>query len=148
MTPFQCFLGSQPPLFRWTGELSEVPSEDCWFRESKRVWDAAHMHLQWAVWRHKDYADTRCSSTPRYQPGISFLLSCWRQMSRVDSAVWLSMCTFHVSMLKPFVNPLLPPSTEPEIPPPPEVNSSETIYQVREILDSRRRGGRLQYLVD
>ncbi|KAL0158816.1 hypothetical protein M9458_046892, partial [Cirrhinus mrigala] len=56
--------------------------------------------------------------------------------------------TFHVSLLKPFVNPLLPPSTEHAVPPPPEVDTNETIYQARDILDSRRRGGRLQYLVD
>ncbi len=33
-------------------------------------------------------------------------------------------------------------------PPPPEVAPNETIYTVKEILDSRRPGGRLQYLID
>ncbi len=54
--------------------------------------------------------------------------------------------TFHVSLLKSFTDPLLPRSTEHEIPP--EVAPNETIYTVKEILDSRRRGGRLQYLID
>ncbi|KAL1272906.1 hypothetical protein QQF64_028768 [Cirrhinus molitorella] len=33
-------------------------------------------------------------------------------------------------------------------PPPPEVLDQPEIYTVHEILDSRRRGGRLEYLVD
>ncbi len=33
LTPFQCVLGYQPPLFPWSGEPSEVPSVDYWFRE-------------------------------------------------------------------------------------------------------------------
>ncbi len=44
LTPFQCVLGFQPPLFPWTGERSEVPAVDYWFRESERVWDSAHVH--------------------------------------------------------------------------------------------------------
>ncbi len=38
LTPFQCVLGYQPPLFPWTGEPSEVPAVDYWFRASERVW--------------------------------------------------------------------------------------------------------------
>ncbi len=51
LTPFQCVLGFQPPLFPWTGERSEVPVVDYWFRESERIWDSAHVHLQQAVRR-------------------------------------------------------------------------------------------------
>ncbi len=36
LTPFQCILGYQPPLFPWTGEPSEVPAVDHWFRASER----------------------------------------------------------------------------------------------------------------
>ncbi|KAK3559187.1 hypothetical protein QTP86_005081 [Hemibagrus guttatus] len=35
-----------------------------------------------------------------------------------------------------------------EIPPPPEVNTDDSIFQVREIANSRQRGGHLQYLVN
>ncbi len=49
MTPFQCILGYQPPLFPWSGEPSSVPAVDEWIRRSKRVWDSAHVRLQRAV---------------------------------------------------------------------------------------------------
>ncbi len=48
LTPFQCMLGYQPPLFPWSREPSEVPAVDYWFRESERVWDSAHVQLQQA----------------------------------------------------------------------------------------------------
>ncbi|KAL0149180.1 hypothetical protein M9458_055514, partial [Cirrhinus mrigala] len=38
LTPFQCVLGFQPPLFPWNCEPSEVPAVDYWFRESERAW--------------------------------------------------------------------------------------------------------------
>ncbi len=69
LTPFQCILGFQPPLFSWSGEPSEVPAVDYWFRASERVWDSAHVHLQRAVRRHKTYADARRAPAPIYQPG-------------------------------------------------------------------------------
>ncbi|KAL0187810.1 hypothetical protein M9458_014909, partial [Cirrhinus mrigala] len=56
--------------------------------------------------------------------------------------------TFHVSLLKPFHPPLIP-STEPgheEEPPFPLLLEDGSIYPVKEILQSRRRGGQLQYL--
>ncbi len=134
-----------------------------------------YVQLQRAVRRHKVHADARRTSTPKYQHGDEVWLStrdiCLKLPSRKLSPRYIGPFpiavqinevkyklklptqyrlspTVHVSLLKPFINPLLPPSTEPEIPPPPEVNTSETIYRVKEILDSRRRGGRLQYLVD
>uniref|UniRef100_A0A9J8B635 Gypsy retrotransposon integrase-like protein 1 n=1 Tax=Cyprinus carpio carpio TaxID=630221 RepID=A0A9J8B635_CYPCA len=51
LTPFQCVLGNQPPLFPWSGEPSEVPAVNHWFQQSERVWDSAHVHLQQAVRR-------------------------------------------------------------------------------------------------
>ncbi len=54
---------------------------------------------------------------------------------------------FHVSLLKPF-SPSVPGTEEPAVPPPPEVQEEPSIYQVQEILDSRRRAGHLEYLID
>ncbi len=75
LTPYQCVLGYQPPLFPWSGEPSEVPSVTHWFQESERIWDSAHQHLQRAVRRHKHQADVRRANTPTYHPGQKVWLS-------------------------------------------------------------------------
>ncbi|KAL0180376.1 hypothetical protein M9458_025818, partial [Cirrhinus mrigala] len=75
LTPFQCVLGYQPPLFPWTEEPSNVPAVDHWFRESERVWDSTHHHLQRAIRWDKDFADARRRGSPRYQPGDLVWLS-------------------------------------------------------------------------
>ncbi|KAI2645437.1 Transposon Tf2-6 polyprotein [Labeo rohita] len=177
LTPFQCILGFQPPLFPWNGEPSEVPAVDHWFRESERVWDAAHHHLQRAVHRSKSIADQRRIQGLTYAPGQKVWLSTrdirlrlpsqklsprfvgpftiLEQVNPVTFRLQLPPQyrihpTFHISLLKHFHPPLIP-STEPgheEEPPPPLLLEDGSIYSVKEILQSRRRGGQLQYLVD
>ncbi len=137
LTPFQCVLGYQPPLFPWSGEPSEVPSVTHWFQESERVWDSAHQHLQRAVRRHNHHADVRRATTPTYHPGqkvwlstgdIRLRLPCKklsprfigpfpiiRQVNPVTYELKLPSQyrihpTFHVSLLKPYHSPV---STEP-----------------------------------
>ncbi len=163
LTPFQCVLGFQPPLFPWTEERSEVPAVDHWFRESERVWDSAHIHLQRAVRRHKANSDTRRSANPIYQPGdrvwlstrdIRLRLPCKKLSPRYIGPFWVMRRindvtyrvhlpdqyrispTFHVSLLKSFTDPLLPPSTEHEIPP------STRGHSQRNHLHSQRRRSR------
>uniref|UniRef100_A0A8C1UMJ1 Integrase catalytic domain-containing protein n=1 Tax=Cyprinus carpio TaxID=7962 RepID=A0A8C1UMJ1_CYPCA len=177
LTPFQCVLGYQPPLFPWSGEPSEIPAVNTWFQDSERVWNQAHHHLQQAVNRQQRFADTRRHNAPEYQPGqlvwlstrdIRLRLPC-RKLSpkyigpfpitrRVNPVTYQLRLpvqyrihpTFHVSLLKPHHSPVpvpsadLTPEENPSIPP----IEAEPIYTVREILDSRRRGGRLEYLVD
>uniref|UniRef100_A0A8C1XQM0 Gypsy retrotransposon integrase-like protein 1 n=1 Tax=Cyprinus carpio TaxID=7962 RepID=A0A8C1XQM0_CYPCA len=67
LTPFQCILSYQPPLFPWSGEPLDVPSVDYWFRESERVWDSAHHQLQRALRRRRMTADLHRSEAPTYQ---------------------------------------------------------------------------------
>lgn len=178
LTPFQCILGYQPPLFPWSGEPSEVPAVDFWFHQSEGVWDSAHVQLQQAVRRHKTQADRRRLRTPIYQPGqkvwlstrnIRLRLPCRklnprfigpfpieRQLNEVTYRLKLPRQyrispSFHVSLLKPFIEPVSPcPSDDPsvDVPPPPVPVEDEPIYGIRTILDSRRRGPRLEYLID
>ncbi len=59
----------------------------------------------------------------------------------------------HPPSTSPYSNPSLilfslHPQSTSYPPHPPEVAPTETIYTVKEILKSRRRGGRLQYLID
>ncbi|KAL0177175.1 hypothetical protein M9458_026069, partial [Cirrhinus mrigala] len=175
MTPFQSVLGYQPPLFPWTEEPSNVPAADYWFRESERVWDSAHHHLQRAMRQHKHFANIRRRPAPNYQPGEQVWLStrdlrlrlpCRKLSPRYigqftilrqidDVTVQLQLPpmyrihpTFHGSLLKPFhPSATEHPGAEVE-PPPPEVLDTPSIFTVHEILDSRRRGGHLEYLVD
>ncbi|KAK3529207.1 hypothetical protein QTP70_021434 [Hemibagrus guttatus] len=57
LTPFQCVLGYQPPLFPWSGEPSSVPAVEEWYRRSQEVWERAHVRLQRAVRRQRIQAD-------------------------------------------------------------------------------------------
>ncbi|KAK3545854.1 hypothetical protein QTP70_016092 [Hemibagrus guttatus] len=177
LTPFQCVLGYQPPMFPWDGEPSDVPAVDYWFRESERVWGEAHRQLQRALRRRRSTADLRRSQAPAYQPGqkvwlltrdIKLRLPCKklsprfigpftivRQINPVTYRLQLPPeyrihPVFHVSLLKPH-HPSVLLSTGPgvaEEPPLPLIVDDGTAYLVKEILDSRRRGGRLEYLVD
>ncbi len=174
LTPFQCILGYQPLLFPWTEEPSVVPAVDYWFRERERVWDSVHIHLQRAVRRHKFFADIRRSEPHAFQPGnrvwlstrdLRLRLPCkklspryigpfpiQRQVNEVMYQLQLPSRykihpTSHVSLLKPF-SPSNTGCTEPDAPPAPEVVKEASVYQVQEILNSQRRGARLEYLVD
>lgn len=174
LTPFQCILGYQPPLFPWSGEPSDVPAVDYWFQESKRVWDEAHHHLQRAVRRQKMTADLRIVTAPTHQPGQKVWLSTWDIMLRLPcrklSARFVGHFiveqinpvtyklqlppqykihpTFHVSLLKPFHSPVSIEPDQTEEPPVPLLLEEGSIYNVKEILESWWRGGRLEYLVD
>ncbi len=69
LTPFQCVLGFQPPLFPWSGEPSELTAVNDWLMRSEETWNAAHVHLQRAVRRTREQADLRRREGTEYTPG-------------------------------------------------------------------------------
>ncbi len=163
--------GYQPPLFPWMGEPSEVPAVAYWFWASERVWDSAHIHLQRAVRRHKTFEDARRAPTSLYQPGDRVWLSthdlwlrlpCRKLSTRYIGPFKITRQityhlqlppryrihpTFHVSLLKPWFSPP-PDQHEPDEHPPPEIQDEPSVYQVRNILDSRWWESRLEYFMD
>ncbi|KAI5085154.1 hypothetical protein C0J45_1034, partial [Silurus meridionalis] len=171
----RCTLGFQPPLFPWFDEPSNVPAVDAWFRESNRVWESAHTQLRRVLRNTRRHADARRLESTRFRPGdrvwlsmrdLRLKLPCRklsprfigpfkvvRQINDVSYRLELPPRyrihpTFHVSRLKPYVSPVSRPPGDPAVPVQPEVVDQPEVYAVREVLDSRRRGGRLKYLVD
>ncbi len=176
MTPFKCILGFQPPLFPWSGEPTELPSVTDWLQHSEEVWDRAHTHLLHAVRRQEQQANRHRRPNPEYTPGqwvwlstkdLRLRLPCkklspryvgpfkiLRQISPVSFRLELPAnyrisATFHVSLLKPAGGPRgeMEEGARSQTPLPFLVDGEEA-YRVHELLDSRRRGGTLQYLVD
>ncbi|KAK3507323.1 hypothetical protein QTP70_014295 [Hemibagrus guttatus] len=144
LTPFQCVLGYQPPLFPWSGEPSDVPAVEEWYRLSQEVWEWAHVRLQRAVWRQRIQANRRRRPHPSYQ--------IIRQVNPVAYRLRLpaSYCicpTFHVSLLKP-AHPATRGDTDCMEPPPPLDIEGSPAYQVHALLDSRRVRSQIQYLMD
>ncbi|KAI2644948.1 Transposon Tf2-6 polyprotein [Labeo rohita] len=137
MTPFQCVLSFQPPLFPWSGEPSDLPAVDSWFRQNEATWNLAHVHLQRAVRHTQTQANRGRLPNPPYE-GLA-----------VDPGLTSPSALQEVEPQpagRPGGTEVLD-ETAPQKPAPLIIDGEEA-YRVNLILDSRRRSGRLQYLVD
>ncbi len=177
ITPFQCVLGFQLQLFPWSGEPSELPAVDSWLQRSEETWNDAHIHHQRAVFQTREQDNRHRRTNPDYQPGqwiwlstrdLRPLLPCKKLSPRYVGpfkilrpitpvsfrlalpAHYRISPTFHVSLLKPAggLRGVEDREEAGDHRAPPIIIDSEEAYRVRELLDSRRRGRIIQYLVD
>lgn len=173
-SPFESSLGYQPPLFPDQEKEVGVPSAEAFIRRCRRTWRRTRSALLRSSARMKVQADKRRSRAPRYRQGQRVWLSTQDLPLKTESrkltarfigpfpiakvisptAVRLKLPlnlrrihpTFHVSKIKPFLcNPMHP---APKPPPAPRLIDGSEAFTVRRLVDVRRRGRGLQYLVD
>ncbi|XP_049325152.1 uncharacterized protein LOC125801734 [Astyanax mexicanus] len=159
----------------WTAEPSDIPAVDDWMRRSEEVWEETHRRIETVLQRQKQQADRLRRETPLYSPGDRVWLSTrdFRQPDmhkklsakyigpfkiikrinevtyRLDLPSHYRVCpSFHVSLLKPVIPGPLDETSLGAPPPPPVAMEGGPVYAVERLLDSRRRRGTLEYLVD
>ncbi|KAI2661080.1 Transposon Tf2-6 polyprotein [Labeo rohita] len=121
LTPFQCVLGFQPPMFPWSGEPSELTAINSWLQNSEETWNQAHVHLQGAVRRTQAQAkrrltvavDPRSASPPAQQKTKCQPAGDPEGVENLEEAASQG--------------------------PPPVIVDGEEVYRVNTILNSRRR---------
>uniref|UniRef100_A0A3B1KC43 CCHC-type domain-containing protein n=1 Tax=Astyanax mexicanus TaxID=7994 RepID=A0A3B1KC43_ASTMX len=140
-----CILGFQPPLAPWTAVATEVPAVDDWMKRSEQVWEETHQQVSDALHQYKERSDRHRGSTPQYQPGDRVWLS--TRDLRFEGEC-RKLVPKYIGLFKPLVPGPLAEGTPDDVPPAAVEGEASSTYAVREVLDSRRRGGVLQYLID
>lgn len=173
LSPFECSLGYQPPLFPDQEAEVAVPSAQQYVRRCRRAWRTARRSLLRTSARYRRQADRRRRPAPRYHTGQRVWLSTRDLPLRVESrklsprfigpfpitrvvgpsAVRLRLPstlrvhpTFHVSRVRPVSYCSLSPVSRPA--PLPRLVDGLPAFTVRRLLGVRPRGRGFQYLVD
>uniref|UniRef100_A0A3B3RW61 Integrase catalytic domain-containing protein n=1 Tax=Paramormyrops kingsleyae TaxID=1676925 RepID=A0A3B3RW61_9TELE len=81
LTPFQCVLGFQPPLFPWDAPSGPVPRVETWYQDCRQAWQLVQRSLRRQGDLHKKQADRH------RQSGFPY---------RVGQQVWLSTKNLHI----------------------------------------------------
>nr|XP_023655862.1 uncharacterized protein LOC111837765 [Paramormyrops kingsleyae] len=160
--------------FNFKSSSSDVPAVDQWYRRSERVWHQAHRQLSRRAEQTKKRADRQRRTAPIYKPGYRVWHSTqhlWLPRVRKLGPKYIGpFCVimlvgpityrlqlprlyrihpvFHVSLLKPVRYSLAHAPSDAQDPPPQIPLTDGDAYAVHSLLDSRRRGRGLQYLVD
>ncbi|KAK7921945.1 hypothetical protein WMY93_008847 [Mugilogobius chulae] len=171
-SPFECSLGYQPPLLSMDEVEVAVPSVQVHMRKCRKFWKETRRALLQTTARNKRTADRHRQPAPTYVAGQKVWLSSKYiplkteskklsprfigpfEIEKIINPVTIRLKlprtlrvhpTFHVSLVKPVRSSVLCPPAEP--PPPARLIDDHPAYSVDRVLDVRKRGRGLQYLV-
>ncbi len=170
LSPIQCCLGYQPPLFPSQESEDVVPSEHAFIQRCLRTWRTAREALTRTGERNKASADRHRTKPPLYVCGQTVWLSSqdlpFRLPLRKLRPKFVGPCIiskvlspvsvrtppfkyihpfFHVSTIKPVIRST---SSAPDLcPPPPRLIEGSLAYTVQWLIDVWCRGRGHQYLV-